>query len=203
MRGNTRGTGKRSKKAAKKSAKKAAKKAPAKHAGKHAAKKSAHGIPARDMRRAYEHLGRIQALAAALSTGTQDAQTLATHAQNAMRANQPKDAAELLRAAEHSLFGTLQDTQPGDESVTAPLLAALTEEVQHLQQRAEDHGACAEAPRALQTIYRSMFRAATAALKTKRYRAAMEFARGAEALTHADFTRLLPAPVKADILKKK
>ena len=185
--------------AAKKSAKKAAKKAPAKHAAKHAAKKSA---PGRDTRRAYEHLGRIQALAAALPSGTEDAQVLATHAQNAIRANQPKDAAELLRAAEHNLFAILQDTQSADDSVAAPLLAALTEEAEHLQQRAEDHGACADAPRAIQAIYRSMSRAAAASLKAKRYRAAMEFARGAEALTHADFARLLPAPANAAIAKK-
>ncbi|SEC09826.1 hypothetical protein [Terriglobus roseus] len=187
--------------AAKKSAKKAAKKAPAKHAAKHAAKKSAHGNPGKDTRRAYEHLGRIQSLAAALPGGTEDAQTLATHAQNAMRAEQAKDAAELLRASEHNLFAILQNTQPADESVAASLLSALHEEVEHLLQRAEDHGACAEAPRAIQTIYRSMSRAAVVALKAKRYRAAMEFARGAEALTHADFRKILPKGKDAALLR--
>ena len=189
-------------KAAKKSAKKAAKKAPAKHAAKHAAKKSAHGNAGQDTRRAYEHLGRIQALAAAVPSGTEDARTLATHAQNALRANQPRDAAELLRAAEHNLFAILQDTQPADDSVAASLLASLTAEIQHLQQRAEDHGACADAPRAIQTIYRSMSRGATAALKAGRYRAAMEFARGAEALTHADFARLLGTAKATGILAR-
>lgn len=187
--------------AAKKSAKKAAKKAPAKHAAKHAAKKAAHGNAGKDIRRAYEHLGRIQSLAAAMPTGTEDAQTLATHAQNAMRADQPKDAAELLRAAEHNLFALLQNTQPADVSVAAPLLAALTDEVQHLQQRAEDHGACADAPRVIQAIYRTMSRAAATALKAGRYRAAMEFARGAEALTHADFGKILPKPKGAALTR--
>ena len=184
-----------------KAAKKSAKKAPAKHAAKHAAKKSANKNSGKDTRRAYEHMGRIQALAAALAGGTEDARALATHAQNALRANQPKDAAELLRAAEHNLFALLQDTQPADDSVAGSLIAALREEVQHLQQRAEEHGACADAPRAIQAIYRSMSRSAAAAREARRYRAAMEFARGAEALTHARYEKLLPASKTEAIAK--
>jgi hypothetical protein len=173
--------------AAKKSAKKAAKKAPAKHAAKHAGKRS------NDTRRAYEHLSRVQSLAARMTNDDiVGAKTLSEHAGQALRAGEVKDAAELLRAAEHHLFGTLALTQRPDEALSPELLATIREEQDHLQARAKDHGSCEDAPRAIVAIYKTMNKQSATALRTKHYAAAMEFARGAEALTHADFAKLLP-----------
>jgi hypothetical protein len=178
------------KKAAKKSAKKAAKKAPAKHAAKHAAKQA--GQPGRDTRRAYEHLGRVQSLAAQMgSTGSEGAKTLAGYAEQALRAGASKDAAELLRAAEHHLFGTLAMAQAADESLSPELLGSIRDEYEHLVERAGEHGGCEAAPRPIATLYKAMQKAAAAASRAGQFRAALEFARGAEALTHADFARLL------------
>jgi hypothetical protein len=184
----------------KKAAKKAAKKAPAKHAAKHAAKKSAAHHTGKDTRRAYEHFGRVQALAVTTSHH-EDAQVLIDHAQRALAASQPKDAAELLRAAEHILFGTLQESAPADTSISPELLAAIREDYEHMLQKAEDHGSCADAPRAVLSIFRSLQKRASAAIKSNRYRAALELARGAEALTHADFPRLLAAGKSAPALR--
>jgi hypothetical protein len=179
------------KKAAKKSAKKAAKKAPAKHAAKHAAK--AASKRGNDTRRAYEHLSRVQSLASHMTNDDiVGAKTLSEHAEQALRAGEVKDAAELLRAAEHHLFGTLALNQRADEALSPDLLATIREEHGHLQARAADHGACEDAPRAIATIYKTMNKQSASALRDKHYAAAMEFARGAEALTHAGFAKLLP-----------
>lgn len=172
------------KQAAKKSAKKAA-------AKKSAAKKSAG--PSNDTRRAYEHLGRVQALASVAGASPDSARTLAGYAEQALRAGQAKDAAELLRAAEHHLFGSLALTQPPDESLSEGLLESVREEYEHQVDKAGEHGAAADAPPAVCAIYRLMLKDASAALKSKRFRAALELARGAEALTHASFEKLLGA----------
>jgi hypothetical protein len=176
------------KKAAKHAAKHAAKKAAAK---KSAAKKSAN--PGKDTLRAYEHLGRVQALASIAGVDGETAKTLAGYAEQALRAGEAKDAAELLRAAEHHLFGTLAKAQAGDESLSPSLLQTVRDEVEHQTHKAAEHGACADAPRPILTIYKSMQKEATTALKSNRYRAALELSRGAEALTHAHFDMLLPA----------
>jgi hypothetical protein len=172
--------------AAKKSAKKAAKKAAGK---KSAAKKSAN--PGRDTLRAYEHLGRVQALAAVSGADSGTAQILSGFAEQALRAGDAKDAAELLRAAEHHLFGSLALAQPADESLSAALLESVRDEYEHQMDKAKDHGSAADAPPAVRAIYQRMLKDAASALKAKRFRAALELARGAEALTHASFAKLL------------
>jgi hypothetical protein len=176
------------KSAAKKAAKHAAKKSAVK---KSAAKKSAN--PGKDTLRAYEHLGRVQALASVAGADGETAKTLASYAEQALRAGEAKDAAELLRAAEHHLFGTLAKTQAADESLSPSLLQAVRDEFDHQTHKAAEHGACADAPRPVLSIYKSMQKDAAAALKAKRYRAALELSRGAEALTHAHFDMLLPS----------
>ena len=172
----------------KSAAKKAAKKAAAK---KSAAKKSAN--PGRDTLRAYEHLGRVQALASVSGVDTETAKSLAGHAEQSLRAGEAKDAAELLRAAEHHLFGALAVSQAADESLSAALIENVRDEYDHQLEKATEHGACIDAPPAIRSIYERMLADAAAALKGKRFRAALELARGAEALTHASFAKLLRA----------
>ena len=177
--------------AAKKSAKKAAKKSAVK---KSAAKKSAN--PDKDTRRAYEHLGRVQALASIAGADCEGAKTLAGYAEQALRAGVARDAAELLRAAEHHLFGSLALTQSADDSLSAGLLQSVRDEYEHQVDKAEEHGSAADAPPAVRAIYQRMLKDADAAMKSSRFRAALELARGAEALTHASFAKRLQAPPK-------
>lgn len=168
------------KKAAKKVAKKAAKKVPAKGAG-HDGKKAG-----KDTRRAYEHLGRVQSIALQLPEEQRGPlQTLLSQAEIAMRdEGKPRDAADLLRAAEHFAFGTLAMGSEPDTTLAADLQDILCEEFDHLRERAAEHSEAADAAKPVLSIYKQMTRSGKTALKEKRFRAALEFARGAEALTH-------------------
>ena len=160
------------KKAAKQAPKKAAKKAPAKKAG-------------NDVRRAYEHLGRVGVLSGQLTEEDgRDLRVLVTHAENALGDGDDKSAADLLRAAEHLAFGTLATGAEPDESSTAALLDSVHEELGRLRERAQENGEAAEAARPVGAIYKRMVKTGAAAVKAKRYRAALELYRGAEALTH-------------------
>ena len=141
----------------------------------------------KDARRAYEHLGRVQALLRLQDAATTDrVQQLIPLAQGALLAGQAKQAADLLRAAEHLSFGALRAADSPDKSISEDLATAIHEEIEHQQDKAEEHGGAEESTAAIRTLYRFMADAASKALTAERYRAALEFARGAEALTHLD-----------------
>lgn len=155
--------------------KKAAKKAPAKHAGK----------SGKDVRRAYEHLGRVGVLVTLLdSEQSKSVQTLARQAELSLQAGDAQSSADLLRAAEHFAFGTLALGAAPDESLAEKTLSTVQEEYEHLRLRFEEHGGAAEASRAVAAIAKRMSKSAATAIKSKLYRAALEMARGAEALAH-------------------
>lgn len=166
------------KKAAKKVAKKAAKKV-----AKKAAKKTAKG-PGHDARRAYEHLHRLRALKPLLAPPILDQlQTLTRYARASFVAENPRVAADLLRAGEHLAFGSLSESS-GEAS--QELKQAIEDEYEHLLDRAAAHwDRSASAPRALKTIYNGMRSEARSAWKVKAFHRALEYARGADALAHA------------------
>ena len=155
------------KKAAKKVAKKAAKKAPG--------QRRMH-----DLRRCYEHLGRVSTLLPALSE-PENVIKLASLAKELLQTGQSKDAAEVMRAAEHLCFGLLSmHTQ--EEPVSEQLLASMHEEYAHLVERAQHRGA--EAPAgAIGRLFATIQRQARQAFKAGHLRASLELARGAEALS--------------------
>lgn len=158
-----------SKKAAKKVAKKAAKKAPEDRLK-------------QDTRRCYEHFGRVSALLPLLDD--KDSVTrMATLAQELLRGGNPKDAADVLRAAEHLSFGSLAMTAP-EESISETVSGALQEEYNHLLERAEHHEGEGQLSGPVSRLFSTMRMQAKSALRAKRYRAAVELARGAEALSH-------------------
>ena len=160
-------------KIAKKVAKKAAKKSPAKGAGK----------PGKDLRRAYEHMGRVQVLVTLLDTQQgKDVHTLVKHAERSLRAGDARSSADLLRGAEHLAFGTIALDAAPDETLSEPVLTTVQEEYEHLRERAALGREGADAPRAVAAIAGRMGKSAAAAMKRKLYRAAMEMARGADAL---------------------
>jgi len=166
----------------KKAAKKAAKKAPRKHAH-----QPEHGKHPKDLRRAFEHMGRIDILERLHpSVGTGPTRILAGLAQNELREGRSKQAAELLRAAEHWTFATLASAYAEVSPVGPELTAAIAEQFEDLLRRAEEHWE--EEPsssEALKTIYETARKSAAQAHKSANYFQALEFARAAEALAHA------------------
>ena len=165
--------------APKKAAKKAAKKMAKKHAG------PKHGRE-EDLRRAYEHLGRLEALQGGLSgavvTRVNDLTELA---RITLLGGDTKSAAELLRACEHLAFGSLasgtKEARIGD---------ALQDAIDHKYERTIEHAAerwdeQESEPTALMArAYEGAFEAAEQAYAKGAFRRALEFARAADALSH-------------------
>ena len=166
------------KKAAKKAAKKTAKKA-AKHADpKHK--------EAKDLRRAYEHLGRIESLQRVVPGTTQaDLAALVSLAQQQFKEGYANNAAELLRAAEHLSFAALAagyEKQPG---ISRPVEDSLDGEYHHLAEKAAEHWShTPQRHSVVASLYKSSLKSSRRALESSAYREAMELVRAAEALAH-------------------
>lgn len=165
------------KKAAKKSAKKAAKKSTGHHGKHHEGK---------ELRKAYEHLGRLTALEPRLpAVLVEQLKKLTELAQVTLRAGEQKSAADLLRAGEHLAFGSLASTAKAT-GLGEELEAAIHAEYEHLVDKADEHWNKdeGERPAGVEELYESMAVAGQAAYHKGAYRRALEFVRGAEALAH-------------------
>ena len=171
--------------------KKAAKKAPGHH--------DPHK-PAKDARRTFEHLGRVQALASLTSAEDPSLRLLTQTADAAYRVQQYKDSADLLRAAEHLSFACLH--RSATETVSNDLKDNLNEEFEHLMERAKEHTSHDAVPKSLLGLLAHLSHEAKSAMQRGSYRAAMEYARGAEALSHVHAIDLsLPAPATQKYLR--
>jgi hypothetical protein len=158
--------------------KKAAKKAPKHHDKKH--------HEGKDLRKAYEHLGRLGALKDVLpTTVVARLSVLTTLAEAQLRAGEDKSAADLLRAGEHLAFATLA-SKAKEQRLSDALLDAIRAEFEHLSDKAEEHRSKhGEAmPAEIVELYDTMLDAASESFHKEAYRRALEFARGAEALAH-------------------
>ena len=162
-------------------AKKAAKKAAAKHA-------SPKHHDAKDLRRAYEHLGRVEILQGTLSAAfSKDIHPLVTLAETELGKGHRKDAADLLRAAEHFSFAALANANSKPGKVSEELEDIVAEEVEHLTHKANEHwdeSDDSEHHASVAALFQISLKAASNALKAGRYRQALELARGLEALSH-------------------
>ncbi|MDP9052342.1 MAG: hypothetical protein M3O31_16715 [Acidobacteriota bacterium] len=166
----------------------------AKKAAKKMARKSPHNLPSQDLRRAYEHLGRVDILEGALA-GVHFVQVsaLATLAQQELASGHARDAAEMLRAAEHICFAALA---PEDRPIAVPLVsadlkAAVSEELDRLRRRAEASWTDPDsdenqAHETIAAIYSAALEHAALAFSRGAYRPALELARAAEALSQID-----------------
>ena len=130
------------KKAAKKAPKKAAKKTAGHHHDKH--------HQANDLRRAYEHMGRVAVLRQTSKSSATDAVAeLTASAQRAIKDGHSKDAADLLRASEHLSFAVLagQGRAPphaiaqGQVDAARGLISALASEDRRFQLLLDQFGA--------------------------------------------------------------
>ena len=163
---------------AKKAAKKSAKKSPKHHPKRQDASK--------DLRRAYEHLGRLKALEGHLPGAFLTQIGILTGiAEVALRDGDAKSAADLLRAGEHLAFGSLASSAR-EIRLSDDLRTVIHREVEHLLEKAEEHFERHEGdrPEEIDALYRYMVDTAQLALEKGAYRRSLEFARGSEALAH-------------------
>ncbi len=163
---------------------KAAKHARTKATKKHAARLDAEGS-LKDTLRAYEHLGHVRILVPLLAPeAAVTVKLLGNLSKDSLTLNAPRDAAELLCAAEHYCFGALATKDAADSMVSEPLKRSIEQEYNHLRARADVRAA--DLPVPLKVIYEEMSDLASRALSTGVYRAALEMARGLEALSHVE-----------------
>jgi hypothetical protein len=166
------------------------KKAPQKTTQK-AAKKSArhhHGNyhQARDLRRAYEHMGRLEVLAKNLKPSAFGAvSSLTVLAQSEMAEGHNESAAELMRASEHLSFASLAGDGQAGGLIPTELKRSITEHFDELLRKADHHWEDHAAESSILTLlYKSSRRSAVKAFEESAYYQALEFARAAEALSH-------------------
>jgi hypothetical protein len=170
-------TGMASKKAAKKAAKKGAKKAGHKHD---------HEVE-KDLRRAYEHLGRLDALEANLpKLVVAEIHTLTEMARMSLLTGDTKSSAELLRGCEHLAFGAMASNIA--ESVGEALQDAIVAQYERLLEKAADRwDEHDEKPgKEITAVYEKTLQAAETAYNKGAYRKALELVRAAEAMTHVE-----------------
>ncbi len=138
----------------------------------------------KDLRRAYEHLGRVQTLQRQLKDGGDDVSVLVGLAQEQSAEGRAKDVADLLRAAEHLGFAELADSKEVVARLSGSVEAALRAQLDHLLKKAEEHWEPKDAHPAIASIYRDTRHRAEQARKGRSYRMALELMRCAEALAH-------------------
>ena len=160
---------------------------PSKKAAKKSAKHHDHKHDsAKDLRRAYEHLGRLEILQRtpqAIQAG--DVKSLITLAKQELENGHRKDAADLLRAAEHFSFAARAHDTAESEEISEDLANVLSEEFAHLTMKAEEHWEHEdERHEPVIALYESALKHSQKAFQRQSYRQAMELVRGAEALAH-------------------
>lgn len=161
-------------------AKKAASKTPA--SKKLVSTSSFHDDAGKDLRRAYEHLGRVSALHGALDEAKEPIARLTHLAEQQLAAKQAKYAADLLRAAEHLSFAHLAPGTP--EAKPGPaLLSAIKEEFEHKLAKAQQNWTSQKEPHAeLKQQYERALAEAQSAYQSAAYRKALELVRAASTL---------------------
>jgi len=155
-------------------------------ASKTPARKHAH-ISSDDLRTAYECLARVEILEGSLAGATfVDVTALTNLARQQLAAERSRNAAGLLRAAEHICFAALAPEQTTDALVPAGLKASIATEFENLTRRAEDHWVASDAPAnrdVIATLYGRVLAQARAVFARGAWWAALELARAAEALS--------------------
>ncbi len=157
---------------------------PTKHAAKHAKKHTPEQGNAKDLRRAYEHLGRVEAMQSLAGAAPSSVQRLQL-AKSYLDGGLAKQGADLLRAAEHFSFAALPSHSKPNARINATLLNSVEDEWHKLASKAEHHWAEHDDRSPILTqMFETAFAEAKAAFEEKKYRQALELARGAEALAH-------------------
>ena len=148
-----------------------------KHAKKHP-KKHDEKPNGKHLRRAYEHLGRVEALQAL--TTVDSVVSLVRLAQAGIAHGQARVAADLLRSAEHLSFAAATATSKSKPSLSSDLEEAIRREFRKLLEAAEEHDLSSDST--LGKLLRRTFEDAHSAFDSGNFRQALELARAAEAL---------------------
>jgi hypothetical protein len=141
-----------------------------------------------DLRRAYEQLGRIELLEGALA-GSRfvDVTELTSLAHQQLAAGYTRNAADLLRAAEHMCFAALAPNRSSEPLIGSDLRRAVAIEFEGLMRRAEEQWEEENAPptrRVIEDLFARALDQARSTFDRGSYRPALELARAAEALSH-------------------
>ena len=139
---------------------------------------------AKDLRRAFEHLGRVEILRRILNDSSAALASLIHLAQTEVDNGSSKNAADLLRAAEHLAFAFLLNHSTNNTQMAGGLDAAVREEFDRIEEKAEERWSPEEANPEIARLYGEMRQKAKIARKEGAYRQALELIRGAEALAH-------------------
>ena len=155
-----------------------------------------------DILRAYEHLGRIDVLEGGLAGSPfVDVNVLANLAQQQLDSGHAKNAAILLRAAEHISFAALAPSKSAEltSHISGELKSAVAAELDRLLRSAEELWSESEDlsnHAVIATIFAGALEQARNAFACGAYRPALQLARAAEAL--AQVTEGLPATLPGD-----
>ena len=168
-----------------------------KHIGKHDSKAAG-----KHLRRAFEHLGRVEALQTL--TQSEAITTLVRLAQTSVDRTDARPAADLLRAAEHLSFAAVAAESKSSSTLSADLEEAVRREFRKLLERAEDHELAIGTT--LDRLLRQSVEDARKAFEDGSFRQALELARAAEALAslhERDAEKLDPVTPAPDQPTKK
>jgi len=159
---------------------------PPKKAAKKATKHPPGHRQTNDLRRAHEHMSRVEILQRSLKPSeAKVVTTLATLAREQLEAGNNQQAADLLRGAEHLSIAALTDQVSKKVRLSGELVQSITEHFNELTGRADEHWLKHDEQRGEFTqIYKGSRKNATSAFKHGAYYQALEFARATEALAH-------------------
>lgn len=158
----------------------AAKKKAAKKAAKRKSERAA-----KDLRRLWEHTGRVEILRHALTKNAAEVVTsLIAMASAELESGRSREAADLLRASEHLSFAALAGGVKEDRAISVDLRVEIGEQFEELNNRADDHWDEDRRSGLLSTIYRNAREDAVQAFRAGAWHQAIELARAAEALAH-------------------
>lgn len=122
-----------------------------------------------------------------LPASTHEIHTIVVLAEKELSSGHKKNAADLLRAAEHLSFAALAETDTKKATVSEELETIISEEMGHLTEKANEHwGEEDESDRhvPVTALFRDSLEKSAQALDEGAYRKALELVRGAEALAH-------------------
>ena len=158
----------------------------ASRSAKKTAKHSSSPRPRKDLRRAYESLGRVDILEGALAGSPfVDVTLLANVAQQQLSTGNVRNAAYLLRAAEHLSFAALAP-KSAIASISAELKSAIDAELKRLNHLADDRWRQTEesaGKHVIADLYSRAIEEAHRAYRRGAFRPALECARAAVALS--------------------
>ncbi len=138
-----------------------------------------------EQRRVCEHAARVAILEPLIRVRSQEVRLLVSLAENHIQAEQPREAAELLRAAEHLCFSNLA-ADNRRKAFASELAMEVADELHRRLDKAEERwNEAAEHPPELAALYEAVRQGALGLFEANAYAAALESARAVDAIAHS------------------